>query len=254
MAKERFRASTRLAHADEVAAFLLTALGLGAVPVGTLEHTARAAGLLGMDQGITNAKLFRRAKRALQVRSIRGGFGHDGVWSWELPSSAAEQLSVRPSDTARDSKDHSCTQQSHRSKAVALVNAERSSIEAPDRHIPREWIRGVALLNRQKRPLGVPQARWQLFVADCAKFLGADAIWAERAAELGWDAVELFGCHPDQPLAYLGDAGLLWFVTGGELVRLHQHSAVVAIHGVQHVVHRRPNSNNVTLPWQLRMR
>jgi hypothetical protein len=134
---------------------------------------------------------------------------------------------------------------------MGIVTFERWATERPDRRIPREWVRGVALLSRQKRPLGVPEARWQLFVADCLRFLDASAIWAQRAAEVGWDAIELFGCHPHQPLAYLGDAGLLWFVAGGEFVRLHQHCAVIAIHGAQHVVHRRPNANNVTLPWLL---
>jgi hypothetical protein len=43
--------------------------------------------------------------------------------------------------------------------------------------------------------------------------------WAERAAELGWHDLELFGCCR-RPLERLGNAGLLWAINGGRLVEL----------------------------------
>jgi hypothetical protein len=248
----RLPRGSRLERLTQRVMFLKASLSGGAVLVGDLEVKARAAGLLGPRQRITNSKSFKRAKRTLQVRSLRSGFGRGGEWSWVLSNRPdARYAAARDglSATLPERDTYGTGQFCHdRGKSIKGMEIE------PDRRLPRDWIRGVALLTRQKPPSSVPRWRWQLFVVDCKRFMCAGICWAERAAELGWDGYALFGCHPDQPLAYLGDAGLLWFVTGGELVRLHQHSAVVAIHGVQHVVHRRPNSNNVTLPWQLRTR
>jgi hypothetical protein len=50
--------------------FLEKGLRHGPVLVAELEAAARAAGLLGGDQPITDAKLFKRAKKSLGVRSV----------------------------------------------------------------------------------------------------------------------------------------------------------------------------------------
>jgi hypothetical protein len=42
-----------------------------------------------------------------------------------------------------------------------------------------------------------PHHRWRQFIDDCTKFL--DSKWAERAAQLGWEAWVLFGCCRDRP-------------------------------------------------------
>ena len=47
-----------------------------------LDGKARAAGLLGERQRITDAKAFKRTKKRLGVRSIRDGFGRSGLWLW----------------------------------------------------------------------------------------------------------------------------------------------------------------------------
>jgi hypothetical protein len=54
-----------------VTAFLKGALADAAVDVPKLQAMARAAGLLGERQRITNAKPFRRAKSALGIQSVR---------------------------------------------------------------------------------------------------------------------------------------------------------------------------------------
>jgi hypothetical protein len=76
---------TRVAVAAE---FLRNALAGEALAVPKLDAMAHAAGLLGERQHITQAKLFRRAKDALGIRSVREGFGAGGRWAWELPSSS----------------------------------------------------------------------------------------------------------------------------------------------------------------------
>ena len=69
----------------DVVTFLQTALTVGAVDVSELEILARAAGLLGEGQRISQAKQFKRAKATLGIRSVRQGFGPRGAWAWVLP-------------------------------------------------------------------------------------------------------------------------------------------------------------------------
>jgi hypothetical protein len=63
-------------------------------------------------------------------------------------------------------------------------------------------------------------------VDDCTNFLSPSESWAERAYQLRWDCMTLFGCAPKRPLDYSGSAGLLWAINGGRLVELHRDWAV----------------------------
>jgi hypothetical protein len=69
-----------------VAEFLRDALAVDALAVPKLEVMARASGLLGGRQRITHAKVFKRAKESLGIKSVRSGFGTGGGWLWKLPS------------------------------------------------------------------------------------------------------------------------------------------------------------------------
>jgi hypothetical protein len=153
---------------------------------------ARTEGLLGENQRITHAKPFKRGKHSLRIRSVRAGFGPNGGWRWELPCD-------------RDGA----------STASAIT---RQPVRA-ERRIPVDWVEGVARLD-DYRPTDVPRHRWHQFVSDCQSFLNSSENWAERAAELGWDARALFGCHRNYPLMHLGSAGLLWAIKGGKLLEL----------------------------------
>ena len=68
-----------------VTAFLRNSLAEGAQDVLTLEAMARTEGFLDDRQRITHTKPFKRAKHSLRIRSVRAGFGPNGVWRWELP-------------------------------------------------------------------------------------------------------------------------------------------------------------------------
>jgi hypothetical protein len=59
---------------------------------------ARAAGLLGERQRVTDAKTFKAAKKKLGIMSRRDGFGRDGEWSWAFPAS----FTVDTAETAAD--------------------------------------------------------------------------------------------------------------------------------------------------------
>jgi hypothetical protein len=76
--------------------------------------------------------------------------------------------------------------------------------------------------------------------------------WAERAAELGWNASLLFGFRRDRPLMHPGGAGLLWAINGGRLIELHREWAVfeLAVNGSPRVFERRRvDVAKFTLPW-----
>jgi len=209
------------------AEFLRKALAADAVGVPELDIMARAAGLLGEGQNITHAKLFRQAKTSLGIRSIRDGFGAGGGWAWELP---------------RHSKG--------RAPSPSSIGPRLLRYERP---IPREWVEGVARLEQGGPLADVPRHRWRQFVEDCLAFLRSEEL-AERAARLGWDAVALFGCRHNYPLAYLGNAGLLWQVDGGRVVEVHPSWAVVdrPVNRSQRIFSRRDvDPQKIALPWSL---
>ena len=151
-----------------VAEFLRKALAHKALGVLTLDAMARAVGLLGERQRITQAKLFRRVKDALGIRSVRNGFGRGGGWSWEWPPG---------------------------SNAPATSSARHEPSTPREPVVPREWVQGVARLEQGRPPADVPRHRWHQFVEDCRAFLRSEAL-AHRAAQLGWRTIALFGCKP----------------------------------------------------------
>jgi hypothetical protein len=208
-----------------IAKFLRDALAGNEVGVTNLEAMARGAGLLGENQRITNAKLFRAAKKTLGIRSRRAGFGARSHWLWQLPRQNKTSLKPEP-------------------------GPERRATPEPCVPIPIVWVEGVASLDDRDRPSDVPRHRWRQFVDDCKRFVASD--WAGRAAQLGWNAMSLFGCAPKRPLDYSGSAGLLWALNGGRLVQLHRDWAVidVPVNRSERVFYRRNvDVAKITLPW-----
>ena len=205
-----------------VSEFLKTALADAALSVPKLEAKARAAGLLGDRQRVTHAKLFKRAKKSLGIRSTRAGFGTAGEWLWEMPRNA------------------------DRSSAASSIT--RQPVRA-ERHIPVDWVKGVSCLDHHRPIADVPRHRWRQFVEDCTNFVSSS--WAEHAAALGWDDVSLFGCRHNHPLSYLGSAGLLWALNGCTLIELHRDWAVIDLpaNKSQRIFYRRRVEAGITLPW-----
>jgi hypothetical protein len=211
-----------------VAEFLRKALLGGALAVPKLEAMARAAGLLGEGQHITQAKSFRRAKRLLEIRSFRYGFGKGGSWFWELPPG---------------------------SNVSATISARQEPSTPRGPVVPCEWIEGVARLEQDRPPADVPRHHWHQLVEDCQAFMASQL--AHRAAQLGWGTTALFGCKSNQPLSYLGQAGLLWHVHGGRIIELHRDWAVIdfSVNRSPRTFSRRDaDSEKITLPWHLRPR
>jgi hypothetical protein len=210
-----------------VTEFLRDALAVDALGVPELEARARAAGLLGERQSITDAKVFKRAKKSLGIRSRRTGFGVRSQWLWQIPR-----------------------------QSEASIEPELGPCPEPRVAIPIDWVQGVACLAPDRPPNDVPRHRWRQFVDDCRNFLSPSENWAEHAARLGWDAMALFGCAPKRPLDYSGSAGLLWAINGGRLLELHRNWAVidVPVHRSQRIFYRRNvDAAKITLPWMKRI-
>jgi len=147
-----------------VAQFLRKALAVEPLSMPKLDAMARAAGLLGEGQSISQAKSFRRAKDALGIRSVREGFGLGGEWLWELPSS---------------------------SDALEGISARHEPTTPRELVVPREWVQGLARLEQDRSPADVPRHRWHQLVEDCHAFLRSEAL-VRRAVQLDWNAVSLF--------------------------------------------------------------
>jgi hypothetical protein len=214
-----------------VAEFLRRGLADDPVLVSDLEASAQAAGLLGKDQCITHAKLFKEAKKSLGIKSVRNGFGSAGEWLWLLEKPPAPPVTT----------------------PAPPVTAPSSVVVS---RVPSSWIEGVAGLKDHRHPADIPAHRWHQLLGDCNNFLTSSENWAERAAELGWDAVALFGCRRHRPLEHLGGAGLLWAINGGRILELHRGWAVLELppNGARRIIDgRRVDVANATLPWRFNL-
>jgi hypothetical protein len=251
---EPIRPSAAAVAGSQVTTFLHEVLADGSVAVAGLEQRARAAGLLGGRQKITDSKPFKTAKAKLNIVSRRRGFGRDGVWYWSLPAqppgksdtNAKAEVSMPEMGTGKVAygEDHSRPAVVH-SLPTATVG------ETPlNPNIPVEWMQGAGRLQHLPLHAGVPVYRWRVFLNDVGHFLCGH--WAGRAADFGWGVMALFGCHPDRPLDHLQGAGLLWRVGGGKIVGMYSDWAVIEINGAQRIIHRRPSPANFVLPWRRR--
>jgi hypothetical protein len=70
----------------------------------------------------------------------------------------------------------------------------------------------------QARPPGeIPRDRWHQFINDAGILLD---LWGHEAERLGWRAGELFGLHPEAPMARYDQMGLIWMLKGEYVVAL----------------------------------
>jgi hypothetical protein len=263
--------SPRRASPSLVLEFLRLTLADGPVTVTDVEAEARAAGLLGPGQEITGAKLFRRAKKSLGIRSKRVGFGAAGDWFWQLPVPPCSPVSERPEQPATKDVPAGATyveRWSDPEQSCAESGAEVGFLPVQMRGskaggISRiyevggvaTWIAGVAILDPNRAVAGIPPLRWRQFIDDCKKFLDPAEGRAQRAFQMDWSTFDLFGCHPSQPLAHLGVAGLLWAVNGGRVIEIHRGWGVIeqAINGSRRSFdQRRARQASLTLPWWIR--
>jgi hypothetical protein len=254
------RASSAGRRTASVTTFLQCTLADGRISVSELETKARTAGLLGDRQRVAHSKGFKRAKMTLRIQSVRDGFGVGGQWFWVLPAPAGPPIAKPAYDQltrAAALATYAETDPSH--SIVVPTDAWRPmstgrEFRNPGR-VPPEWIKGLQYLeylDPRNVPKDVPPHRWRQFLTDCDAFLYGPERWAARAAQLGWQALDLFGFHRNGALAYLGSAGLLWLVAGGTVTKLYWECTFIdSAGGSQQVFNRRVSLANVVLPWRL---
>ena len=127
----------------------------------------------------------------------------------------------------------------------------QATIDEYDRGTPRAWAEAVSLLDPKKPLADVPQMRWQCFIEDCGHFLAGG--WASRAAELGWEALDLFGCNRERPFARIDRLGLLWLLNGRKIVALTAGTAIMETptDGRQTCARSAVKAGHLVLAWEL---
>lgn len=98
---------------------------------------------------------------------------------------------------------------------------ERASIIQAN-GIPREWADGFAALCTMPRSSYFTETRWQQLVDDGGCFLDT---WGRQAANLGWQAEDVFGVNPDAPEWRYDCMGLLPLLMGRRVIAITQDTA-----------------------------
>ena len=198
---------------EDVVTFLQTAITGGTANVSELEILARASGLLGERQRISQAKQFKRAKITLGIQSVRQGFGPGGGWAWVLPPPAnAPASETKPKEPVIRAEPEREVIYGDGIVGTAPRASVIDDVEMPPEFrdivgVPHSWLEGIARLERLGPPKDVLPHRWRQFVDDCYRFIVSAEGWAQRAADLGWDTLSLFGCNRSNPLMHLDRAG-----------------------------------------------
>lgn len=101
---------------------------------------------------------------------------------------------------------------------------ERSAIVEYGAGVPRKWAEGLAKLCAMPPPEGLSPHRWEELQDDAGKFLDE---WGGRAAQLGWDALSVFGVEPSVTSTRLSRTGLVWLLRRGTVVAISDESATI---------------------------
>ena len=115
---------------------------------------------------------------------------------------------------------------------------------------PEEWHKGIARLHPDHPSLEVPAKCWWQFIDDARRLLGDGTI--AQAVELGWDALDLFGCDIGAPHARVDQMGLVWLVAGSRVLSVSSSAAVIDMRtGSRQTYRRRLSGPECVLPWDL---
>lgn len=112
-----------------------------------------------------------------------------------------------------------------------------------------EWVDGVARLRSMPMPNRMTEYALRLLIDDCEAFLSA---WAAQAEDLGWTALDLWGCHPTRPRKRLDYAGLCWLLRGREIAAMTDDAATIrTATGKALTFRRRALLDDAVLAWVL---
>jgi hypothetical protein len=159
-------------------------------------------------------------------------------------------LSISPSEGQSGQVDRSVSTFDNQNETAHDEIFERSAIVENAAGIPPGWAEGYAQLDPDRPPADVPLRRWVQFIDDIGRFF--DRGLAEKAATLGWTALDLFGCDRDKPFARIDRQGLCWLIAGSRLVDLSETAAIIERWtGARQTWRRKPNEPGRVLAWEL---
>jgi hypothetical protein len=168
----------------DVAKAYASALRADGPPPATIATTATKSGFVAKVAdvaGLAAAKYEARAQSVAEVANVAGG-----------PGRAATE------------------------PVLHVDEAEREAIAVELGGVPIIYAAAFAHLQAHAPP-EVPLERWHQFVNDAGIFLDQ---WGCEAERLGWRAEELFGLHPEAPMARYDQMGFIWMLNGERAVAL----------------------------------
>lgn len=131
---------------------------------------------------------------------------------------------------------------------IAEVDREilaNRALRARERRGPREWVDGVASLDRWVPPCpGFHAGEWETIGRTIRHFM---AHYAEEAACLGWTALDLFAVHPRVGAVRVDCCGALMLPATSHVTALSAHAITFGP-----VVYRRRLLDEAVLAWEFR--
>src|SRR5262249_5954449 len=112
---------------------------VAALPVKAIEAEARAAGLLGARQPLSQCRALRDARLMLRLHVVREGFGADGRWVWTrtLPKEPQPTTPAKPNKPKKTNK--------QKKKEFKAKKVARRALKAAARRARREAARAASM-------------------------------------------------------------------------------------------------------------
>jgi hypothetical protein len=165
-----------------------------------------------------------------------------------FPSGPPSKMLITPPLSTLDDDEH--LQEPTSIAAVSGETPESRADFARRSKVPRAWVEGLARLDPNRAPGDVPVKRWRTLIVDIGRFF--DGGWGEKAAALGWEPMDLFGCDRDRPFARIDSTGMLWLLNGNRLVALSENTATIETRtGARQTWRRKPSELGRVLAWEL---
>jgi hypothetical protein len=169
------------------------------------------------------------------------------------PSSQAKpqnNLSTSPLNGRPGQVDRSVSGFANQHDTARNAVIEESPTDENDLSPAHGWVEAIARLDSARPPADVPPRRWMQIVDDIRRFVHGG--FAEKAAALGWAALDLFGCDREKPFARVDRQGLCWLISGNRLIELFENGATIETWtGARQTWRRKKTEPGRVLAWEL---
>jgi hypothetical protein len=168
------------------------------------------------------------------------------------PAEVRNNLSTCPPEGQTGQVDRLVSALSSQEETAHKLNIENAQKIENEFGLAQGWVEASARLDYVRPPADVPLRRWMQLIDDIARLV--DGGFAQRAARLGWTALDLFGCDPEKPFARIDRQGLCWLIAGNRLIDLSESGAIIETWtGARQTWNRKPSEPGRALPWDLKV-